>query len=313
MDRERRDIERQRAADPADLLARLRQIDARLRSAPASFGPYQLVRAWSGEADAFEVRLPDSKERLLLQLYVSDGFTDIGLRRMEIELPICLRLNQQATDQTLVEVRDLGVTDQPPFDLAPRARAAFVVSPLLDRRPLLSDSPATPARELLARFATIARALHQVHALHVILREALKPSDLFLDPQGRVRAAIFARSALGYAAWSDSKRRGSWLSEDALYLAPEDCIGEPRDQRTNLFNLGSLLYQGLTGAWPFHARPRVIDLMKDIMKCEPAPPSSRAPGLNADIDRVVGRAMARRPEDRPRTALEFAKELEALL
>jgi WD40 repeat protein len=165
------------------------------------------------------------------------------------------------------------------------------------------DDPAAAVR--LAR--QVAEALEAVHARGLVHRD-LKPGNILLDPAGRAVLTDFglARSEL----------EGEQLTADGVlvgtpaYMAPEQAglAGASVGPWTDLYSLGVVLYQMLTGRLAFEGP--VVRLLYSVTHDTPAPPSQSRPDLDPALDVLVLKAMARRPEDRYRNAREFADALE---
>jgi len=92
------------------------------------------------------------------------------------------------------------------------------------------------------------------------------------------------------------------------YMAPEQVAGQATDGKTDIFALGVVLYEMLTGTTPFNG-DNLSAIMYKILNEEPAPPSTINPRVPPVFDRIVSRALAKRPEDRYQTAREFARDL----
>jgi serine/threonine-protein kinase len=92
------------------------------------------------------------------------------------------------------------------------------------------------------------------------------------------------------------------------YMAPEQVAGQPTDGKTDIFALGVVLYEMLTGTTPFNG-DNLSAIMYRILNEEPVPPSTLNPRAPPVFDRIVSRALAKRPEDRYQTAREFARDL----
>src|SRR5207249_789522 len=97
-----------------------------------------------------------------------------------------------------------------------------------------------------------------------------------------------------------------------LYMAPEQALGQPVDGRTDVFSLGSVAYTILTGRPPFEA-PNVPGVLNRVAYQQPKPMSELVQGLPADVEYVVGRAMAKSPSDRYSAARLFAEDIEDVL
>ncbi|HKJ35613.1 MAG TPA: AAA family ATPase, partial [Solirubrobacterales bacterium] len=94
----------------------------------------------------------------------------------------------------------------------------------------------------------------------------------------------------------------------AAYLPPEQAIGRRTDERADLYSLGALLYEMLVGEPPFPGDDPVSIISRHL-SAEPVPPSTHRPEIPAAVDRVVGRLLAKSPDDRPGSAAELFDEL----
>jgi len=96
------------------------------------------------------------------------------------------------------------------------------------------------------------------------------------------------------------------------YMAPEQAAGEPFDGRADIFSLGVVLYEMLTGAPPFSGND-IPQLMFQLMNATVPPPSRACPALPAVLDYIIARALKKNPGERYGSAEEFAKDLRASL
>ena len=112
-------------------------------------------------------------------------------------------------------------------------------------------------------------------------------------------------------------RRAAAIAPDSLpvedvsivsYMAPEQALGGETDGRADLFSLGTLLYEMLTGRNPF-AAATVIDTAMNVVRLTPPPPSSLQPEIPAELDAIVGRALAKDLQVRFQSAASFSAEL----
>src|SRR4029434_2687128 len=103
-------------------------------------------------------------------------------------------------------------------------------------------------------------------------------------------------------------REAASIIGTAQYLSPEQARGAPVDQRSDLYSGGIVLYEMLTGQVPFTGESPVQIAMKHLSDT-PRPPSLLRPDIPPDLDMVVLRALAKRPEDRFQTAEEMDAEL----
>ena len=157
-----------------------------------------------------------------------------------------------------------------------------------------------------------ARALAHVHARGLVHRD-LKPANLLVDAQGRVRVCDFG---LAWSAESRRLTRTGHLAGTPLYMAPEQFRGAREGQAfeppTDVWALGVILYEALTGRAPFE-EPTLVAQMAEVLACEPTPPRSLEPSVSPALEAVCAKALQKRPQDRYSDAGEFAEALEAAL
>ncbi len=146
---------------------------------------------------------------------------------------------------------------------------------------------------VLAIGTQVADALGAAHASGLVHRD-VKPANILLSGDGRVLVADFgiAKAAEGSDLTSDGSMVGT-----AKYLAPEQVEGAPIDGRTDLYALGIVLYEALTGSPPFAADTDAGTALARLHQ-DPTPPRQLRPHIPVAVELVVTRALARRPDDR---------------
>ena len=161
-----------------------------------------------------------------------------------------------------------------------------------DERPPAPRQAIDYTRQILA-------ALRFAHR-HGIIHRDIKPHNILLGAEERLKVTDFGIARAGASQMTEA---GSIMGT-AQYLSPEQARGAPVAAASDLYSVGVVLYEMLTGEVPFNGDTAVEIAMKHLNEA-PRPPSARAPGIPADLDRIVMRALAKDPEDRYRTAEEI--------
>ena len=146
---------------------------------------------------------------------------------------------------------------------------------------------------VLAIGTQVADALGAAHAAGLVHRD-VKPANILLSADGRVLVADFgiAKAADAGDLTSDGSMVGT-----AKYLAPEQVEGRPLDGRADIYALGVVLYEALTGTPPFQADSDLSTALARLHR-DPVRPRQIRPDIPPSVEAVVGKALARRPEDR---------------
>src|SRR5215207_659631 len=140
---------------------------------------------------------------------------------------------------------------------------------------------------------------------HGIVHRDIKPHNVLVDGEGRLKVTDFGIARAGVSQMTEA---GSIIGT-AQYLSPEQARGAPVDQTSDLYSVGVVLYELLTGVVPFSGDTPVEIAMKHLSD-PPRPPSVERSDIPPDLDMIVLRALAKDPDDRFQTAEEMDAELE---
>jgi eukaryotic-like serine/threonine-protein kinase len=170
-------------------------------------------------------------------------------------------------------------------------------------------------KDLIARGVSVGEAVELIrqvlagarfaHARGIIHRD-LKPQNVLVDADGRARVADFG---IARAGASEITQTGSVLGT-AQYLSPEQAQGQDVTAASDLYSIGVMLYETLTGRVPFEGESPVAVALKQVSE-QPRPPSELNPEVPPALDAVVMRALAKEPANRFASADEFLRALDA--
>lgn len=270
---------------------------------PAIAGYEDLVALTAGgQGVVYEAVQTSTKRKVALKLLLEPFPTDEQLSRFEHEIECVARLRHP----NIVTVYECRRTE----DGKP-----FYAMEFVDGRPLNQylavEKPPLDAR--LQIFMKIADAVAHAHE-HGVVHRDLKPGNILIDPEGEPRVLDFglARRTVPErtAASSRITQPGAFLGTLA-YAAPEQFSGDPErvNELTDVWALGALLYEMLTDEQPFKTTGSPATIEKKIQEESPPKPSSLRRGLNADLDTIVFRALAKEPQRRYASAAALVADV----
>lgn len=227
--------------------------------------------------------------KVLLQRFLDDpNFVE----RFRREAKAAAGLNQA----NLVSIYDWGEVDGTYFIVMEYVEGE-TLKDLVRRQGRLGGSEAV--RILLQLLA----ALEFAHRTGIVHRD-VKPQNVMLDRHGNVKVTDFGIARAGDSGMTEA---GSILGT-AQYLAPEQAKGQRVDERSDLYSVGIVLYEMLTGTVPFKGDSAVTVALKHVNEMA-AEPAQLVPGLPYALNQIVLKAIAKDPDQRYQTAEQFARDL----
>ncbi|MGA8910905.1 MAG: serine/threonine-protein kinase, partial [Acidobacteriaceae bacterium] len=171
---------------------------------------------------------------------------------------------------------------------------------------------ALPVREATAIALQVAEALEEAHDRGVIHRD-LKPPNVMITPKGQAKVLDFGLAKLlGPTAATHSMAETQGVMGTPLYMSPEQALGKGVDQRTDLWSLGVLYYEALTGVAPFHGASSLA-VLQAVAAEEFKPVRQLRPEAPAEAEQIVARALEKDPSRRYATAEAMGRDLADLL
>lgn len=203
----------------------------------------------------------------------------------------------------IVSLHEIGQTEDGVCYLV----TEYIEGPTLET--LLQSGPQNP-RFAATFLAEVAEALQYAHA-HGVIHRDLKPSNILIDPDNHPHLMDFGlakRSAGDLSMTSDGRIMGT-----PAYMSPEQARGESHtvDGRTDIYSLGVILYEMLTGVRPFHGEKRL--LIMQVLEDDPRPPRRLNENVPRDLETICLKAMAKSCSRRYQTAKDFADDLHRYL
>jgi serine/threonine protein kinase len=197
----------------------------------------------------------------------------------------------------------------------------FITMELVEGQSLAHQMPSGgfPLKRLLEIAIPLADAVSRAHRAGITHRD-LKPDNIMIDAEGRLRVLDFGLAKLqeptesaeaAHLPTATAMTGEGKIVGTVAYMSPEQAEGKPVDHRSDIFSLGTILYEMATGQRPFQGDTS-MSTIGAILKDEPSSVTEINPALPRHAGRILSRCLAKDPDRRYQTALDLRNELEAL-
>ena len=236
---------------------------------------------------------------------------EVAVKTLLPELPA--KILAEVRERFLREARSAGRLNHPSivtiFDVGEQDGVAYIAMELLEGRSLqqmLRAQPRLPFALAADIAAQVADALDHAQQYRIVHRD-VKPANVMVAPSGRCKLTDFG---IAYVPTSTMTQTGEALGSPR-YMSPEQVAGVPVDGRSDVFSLGVVLYEMLAGRNPFQreADTTPLAVMHRIAVEPHAPVRSLDATIPPAFDRILSRALAKKPQERYPRAAEMASEL----
>lgn len=195
------------------------------------------------------------------------------------------------------------------YDVGKSGEIAYIAMEFLQGRELrdvLNDGKGMPVEQVINIVAQVAQGLAYAHEYGIVHRD-VKPSNIMIVRDGHVKITDFGIARMASAA---VRTQTGMVLGSPKYMSPEQVVGKLTDQRSDIFSLGVMLYEMLTGQAPF-AGENINAIMYQTLNSVPPPPSTLSPNVPEMLNFIVAKALAKKLDHRYQDAKEFAGDLYA--
>jgi serine/threonine protein kinase len=275
-----------------------------------SIDGYELTRELhrGGQGVVYQAIQKSTKKKVALKVMLEGPFaSEKAKRRFDREIELIASLHHP----NIISVFDTGES---------HGKYWFAMD-YIRGRPL--DQYATgkdlSIEDALRLFAKICEAVNYAHQRGVIHRD-LKPGNILVDEQGEPHVLDFGLAKVaGAEAFGDSRPMLVSVTGQVVgtlpYMSPEQTRGDPSqiDIRTDVYSLGVILYEMLTGKYPYDVVGQMADVLRNIAESEPRKPSTIRRQINDEVETIVLKALAKEPGRRYQSAGHLSEDIHHFL
>ena len=235
---------------------------------------------------------------------------DIKLKRLVAIkfLPSQLSVHGEERERFTLEAQAASALNHPNvatiYEIDEAQGETFIVMEYVEGQTLREIKGALTVKQVVDMGVQIAEGLAAAHEKGIVHRD-VKAENIMLRKDGRVQVMDFGLAKL--RGVSKLTKMGSTIGTIA-YMSPEQVQGVETDQRTDIFSLGVVLYELLTGQLPFQGGHEAA-VMYEILNVEPAHPSASRPEIEQELDRIIKKCLEKDREERYQSVKEVAVDL----
>lgn len=230
-----------------------------------------------------------------------------------INLGLALEEKEEYEGRFYQEARAAGRLNHPNivtiYDVGKSGNIAYIAMEFLqgnELRDLLREERNMPVEQIVDIVAQVAEGLAYAHQ-HGIVHRDIKPSNIMLIRDGRIKITDFGIARMASSA---VHTQTGMVLGSPKYMSPEQVLGKEIDRRSDIFSLGVMLYEMLTGGSPFVGE-NVNAIMYQTLNLVPPAPSTLNANVPDMLNFIVAKALAKGVEDRYQNALDLARDLRA--
>lgn len=273
-------------------------------------GEYRILRAFGqgGMGSVYEAEQDRPSRRVALKLIRPGYFSSAALRRFELEAEALGRLQHPG----IAQIYEAGVTDMRGTS-QPYIAMEFIVGRPLDE---YAKTTNLDLRTKLELFARICDAVQHAHQRGVIHRD-LKPGNILVDETGQPKVVDFGLArVVGVDSQLTAHTEAGAVIGTLRYMSPEQAAGDvdAMDTRTDVYSLGLILYELLSGRPPYEIAGRALhEAVRVIREDEPARLSSANRSYGGDLEVIAAKALEKEKERRYVAAADVAADIRRFL